>query len=228
LRRIIANQYDPSVIFALNGETLRQSADTFKSLSLEQRMKYRVIVGHTAFYLRLHEYMSQPCTYITIIREPIDRIISHYYFVIQTPHHYLHKKVVSQNMSLKDYVLANLSPELDNGQTKLLATDDGMVKYGQYTEELLEIAKDNILKYFSVIGVLDRFDAFLMLLRRTFGWEISHYVKENVTINRPNKNELAEDTLSVLEEHNQLDIRLYKFVRERMDNLTTPQNSVSL
>ena len=64
---------------------------------------------------------SGETTYITVLRDPVDRIASHYYYAKRYPTHYLHKEITGRNMSLQDYASARLSDELDNGQVRMLA-----------------------------------------------------------------------------------------------------------
>src|ERR1043165_3931345 len=84
-----------------------------------QREAIRLLKGHLAF--GLHEHLIGQSTYITLVRDPVDRIASHYYYVKRMPGHYLHNAVVGQNMSLQDYASSKLTDELDNGQLRLLA-----------------------------------------------------------------------------------------------------------
>ncbi len=217
LNSIIERQYDPSVIYSVYGPQVIKYADEFKSLPLEQRMKYKVLKGHMWLKLKLHEYMPQPWTYISVLRDPIDRTISFYYYILRTPSHYLYEKVVSQKMSLQEFASSEF-PETSNVQTGLLLDDS--FKPGQ---DRLEIAKNNILKYFLLVGVLDKFDDFLLLAQKMFGWKDITYTKQNVTENRPSKKDLSRGTLDVLKKYNQLDIQLYKFAKKRMIDLIAQQ-----
>jgi hypothetical protein len=226
LHKIIEQQYDPSLIFTLKSDgDFIENINYFKMLPSEQRLKYKVLKGHMLFRHRLDKCMSQPCAYITLLRDPIDRIISYYHYILRTSSHYLHEQVVSQKMNLKEFVASGISPEINNFQTDMLATVDSKLleKYGKFhypKEQLFESAKNNILKYFSIAGILEQFDEFLILAQKILGWKKLYYAKQNVTENRPTRDVIPDGTLSVLEENNQLDIQLYKFVQARMNEST--------
>jgi len=51
-----------------------------------------------------------------MLRNPIDWIISHYYYVRRIPRHYLYNRVVSQNMNLEEYVMSGILSEINNEQ----------------------------------------------------------------------------------------------------------------
>ena len=144
-------------------------------MSEAQRNSIRMLRGYVFF--GIHESLHRPATYVTIIRDPIDRIISHYYYVRHTSNHRFHSTVTSQSMSLKDYVSSGLAKELDNGQVRLLAgrKADECFAIGQCSKDLLEMAKKNLQEHFIVVGLTERFDETLILWKRSFGMEkISH------------------------------------------------------
>jgi hypothetical protein len=218
LHRIIEQQYEPNTIFTIHeGKTIID----FKNLSEAQRARIRVLKGH--LYFGLHEFLPRPSTYITMVRDPIERVISHYYFELRTPSHELYKKIKSQNMSLEDFVRSGVCLHLDNGQTRLLSTTGAGIGYGQCSNELLESAKKNLREHFAVVGLVERFDETLILLKRKFKWKMPFYIKQNVTKQRPLKENIPKDTLKLIESYNQLDIELYKYTQKLFEELINQQ-----
>jgi hypothetical protein len=116
-----------------------------------------------------HEYFNTPSQYITMVRNPLQRIVSHYYQVVRNPTHYLHDMVKNRNMSLHQYVQSELSPELDNGQTRFISGTT-KVKIGQCTQSMLEVALHNLREHFLVAGLTERFNETLLLIYRKLGW----------------------------------------------------------
>ena len=53
--------------------------------------------------------------------------------------------------------------------------------FGACTSDMLERAKRHIEERFSFVGITERFDESLVLLRRTFAWKPPYYVAANVT-----------------------------------------------
>jgi hypothetical protein len=208
---ILLREYKSDNISYLYGDkTIRSmdAIDKFKGLPERERMKIRVLIGHMKF--GLHEYMQQPVTYITFLREPIERIISHYYYVVRYSDHYLHDQVIAENINLKDYVARGLTDETNNGQTRLLSGVGKNFPYGACPPEILESARDNISNHFSVVGISERFDESLVLMTNLFGWRLHYYYKENVTNKRTLKEQIPPAALAVIKKYNQLDIQLYE------------------
>jgi hypothetical protein len=219
MNQIIERQYKPNAIFTINSKRMKSSIDRLKRLDRVSKSKIKLLRGHMSF--GLHEFFFKPCTYITILRDPIDRIISHYYFVLNNPNHYLHNQVKSRNMSLKDYVSSGISTELDNAQTRSLSgylsgsqNVDGDIGFGECSAEMLNKAKDNLKEYFSVIGLVDKFDETLIQLQKVFDWKLLFYNKMRVSKKRPASQELSKDVLRSIEKYNELDIDLYSYAKD--------------
>ncbi|WP_199245677.1 sulfotransferase family 2 domain-containing protein [[Phormidium] sp. ETS-05] len=188
LHQIIERQYPKHLTFTLDGTNPEAAIEEFKQLPEAQRMKIKVLKGHMPF--GLHEFLSGPCTYITMLRDPVERVISHYYYVLRQPNHYLHQKITSQNMTLLDYVNSGISTELNNGQAILLSgIDKRSGNLLDRSDEILEKSLQN-LEQMAVVGLLEKFDESLILLQKTFGWNNIFYVKEKVTKNKPVKDSL--------------------------------------
>ena len=218
LSKIVEQQYDSSTVFKLKNDCPQESIHEFKRLPEADKKKIQLIKGHMPF--GLHEFLPQPSSYITMLRDPVKRIISSYFFVLRTPNHYLYEKVTSSNMSLKEYVCSGISRELDNDQVRLLSAINAKkkdVNFGQCSIEMLELAKKNLKENFAVVGLSERFDETLILLKRTFGWKNLFYVKQNVTKSRPYKQEISKDILALIAKQNHLDIELYQYVKENFE-----------
>mgnify|MGYP001031531163 CR=1 FL=1 len=222
LQRILEKQYKTNNIFKIKAEYFHESIEEFKNILESKRREIRLLEGHMFF--GLHEFVPMPCSYITLLRNPIDRIVSHYYYVIQHPNHYLHQDVVSHKMSLKDYVCSGISTELDNGQTRLLSGIEDPIDFGQCSFEILEKAKNNLKYHFAVVGLLERFNESLVLMKKKFNWKIPLYIHANQTRNRPQSNTFSQDTLKAITKYNQLDIELYEYAEQLFDELIFKQN----
>jgi len=229
LNSVIERQFEAAATFKIDGFRIRESIDEFKKMPGAKRETIKLLHGHMFF--GLHQFLPRPSTYITMLRDPVDRVISHYYHVLRHSNHYLHEEVKSRDMSLKDYVSSGISVELDNGQTRDIS-GEGIyqipfpnigIGYGQCSTEMLERAKKHLREHFAVVGFLERFDETLILLKRTFGWGNPCYVKSNVGENRPYKRDISKDTLKVIEKYNELDIELYKYAGEVFEGLINKQ-----
>ncbi len=218
LHGIIERQYPADRIYTVDGRDVRASLAAFKALPEEARRRLQVLKGHMAF--GLHAWLPQPSTYITLLRHPVERAISHYYHIRRTPHHTHYETVVGQDMSLHEFILAGVSRLVDNGQVRALAAAEE-VPYGHCTTALLERAIAHIEDYFTLVGLTERFDETLVLLRRAFGWRVTAYRARNVGRNRPPTTEVPAATLELITELNELDLRLYAYAVERFAEAMT-------
>ncbi|HEX8649823.1 MAG TPA: sulfotransferase family 2 domain-containing protein [Pyrinomonadaceae bacterium] len=229
LHSVIERQFAPSVTFTISGAGSPQGIKEFISLPPEQRERIRLLKGHMPY--GLHKYLSVPATYITMLRDPVDRVISHYYFARKNPAHYLHQEVTSKKMTLADFVGSGLSTELTNDQTRLIS---GVEKVNTrlldgterrtlradpepVTREMLEIAKRNLREHFAAVGLFGSFDESLLLFKKVLGWTNVYYVRLNVTKDRPAKRQVPGEERALIERYNELDLELYEYARLRFE-----------
>jgi len=117
--------------------------------------------------------------------------------------HPLYWKFKRENWSLEDFV--RRSPR-ENVQCKIIA---GAEYAKPCTAEICERAKENLGRYFSVVGLFERFEESLALMKLRFGWKLQRYSSFNVTRTRPRKADIPQSTLDLIAEKNSLDISLY-------------------
>ena len=213
LATLLRNRYKKKGVFLIPES---QEKNKLCQLPLEKRADIKYLDGHDVF--GIHEYLPTPSHYITLLRNPIDRVVSHYYYVLRRPKHYLHKTVVTNNIELEEYVASGISPEINNGQVRLLSTIS--CSFGNCSQEMLEQAKNNISRHFSAIGTLEDFDKFLLLLKKKLSWNgYPLYRRKNVTSKRPSLNSFSASTIKTIEKYNQLDIEMYKLVKHEFHKI---------
>ena len=204
---------------------MKRATEQLAMLSKSQHDQLQLIRGHVAF--GIHECLRRPFQYITMLRDPIERMISHYYFVLRKPDHYLHRRVTSEKMGLKEYALGNLSRELDNGQVRQISGAFFRDPRGQCARDLLDQAKENLRNHFTVVGLAERFDETLLLLSQKFGWKDMFYVRQNVTPDRPPREQLPDDVREAIESVSSLDMELYAFATELFETAVRQQDRLA-
>jgi hypothetical protein len=173
-----------------------------------------LIWGHIPF--GIHEQLGVEPLYITILRHPIDRVISIYRYIKHNEDHPLHEAVHGSGLSLLDFIRSGIDlPEVSNGQTRQLAGELG----DQLDEEALTRAKSNLVE-FSALGLTERFDESLILFRRRLGWKMPFYISKNVAHSAARPVKRTDATWRLLEEHNRLDMELYEFATDLFDHRT--------
>ncbi len=164
----------------------------------------RAVVGH--FWFGLHEHVGRPWTYVTLLRDPVERVVSLY--------HYLQQE---ERMSLEEFAASPPFREADNDQVRRIAGADPEI--GGCTDAMLDAAKDNLRRHFAVVGVTERFDETLALLDRRLGWtrEVASYPR-NVNPARRPTDSLPRSTVEAIRARNALDAELHRFAGEWMDD----------
>ena len=211
LQDIVVRQYRAGKGFRFTGD-LNQLAQ-FEAMPQEERDGFDVLLGHVHF--GLHERLSRPALYMTMLRDPVDRIVSHYYFVKARKEHYLHKAIIEKGMSLKEYAEKRACIEVDNDQVRwLCARPHKAVPIGKVSREMVEEAKWNLAHSISVVGLVERFEESLCCFGRAFGWaDVSYGGRKNVTPDRPPLEEISEEAIRTIREVNRYDVELYGLAR---------------
>jgi len=152
-----------------------------------------------------------------MLRNPVERVVSNYYYVRKTPEHRLHKHVSKNSISLKKYVESEINESLDNQAVRHLVEGYKKVKKNGSSKRVLGRAKKNLSNHFGVAGIAERFDESVLLMKQHYGWKSVVYRKRNVTSERPSREELPKETISLIKEKNRLDLQLYRFVSEEIE-----------
>lgn len=168
--------------------------------------KYHLVFGHFYFSELAFEQFCRSWRFITVVRDPVNRFISHYFYdrFNNIDHHTIHE-------DLEDYL------------TKPAAKSLGslMVKYfsGNPKGADIEKAKRNI-EMFSLIGDIDN----IKLFSETF----HNYFGKNINVKKINKNPIDSGnqkkhlTPSVMDKINELcqpDIELFKHIKNKSQHM---------
>jgi len=209
LHNIIERQYPPEAIYTF-GSNAHAAVEDFKNRSLQERNQIRLLRGHMAF--GLHKYLPSVDDYFTVLREPVNRVISYYNFILRTPDHYLYEIVRSRNLSLSDLLHSQLPLMMNDAQVRLLSGVWGEVAFGEVSEAMLKMAEENLRNHFVVVGVTQEFDKTLCLLQAKLNWNSNIlYERQNVTTQGLLRQQLPHDTIELIRQTNQKDIALYNY-----------------
>jgi Galactose-3-O-sulfotransferase len=190
-------------------------------LPRDQRRSFALLNGHVPF--GVHAIFEQSAKYITLVREPADRAVSNFYYLLETPAEplfYPHLK----DMTFRDYVASDLC--LDNSQVRALS---GCTELGPQWDgsrplraapvgpEHLEAAKRNIERHFLAAAPLECFTDLLVLLRLIFDWPLKaiKFTRRNVTKTRPPLLQIPIEVRLMISEKFRLDRELYDWVTAR-------------
>jgi len=206
LVRILERQYGSDSVLNLYDSSYGDELAAYPSEEID---RIRAIVGH--FYFGVHAFIPRPAVYVTLLRDPVDRVISHYHFVRRSPGHYLH--TTANEFSLGEFVVACGADEPNNDQTRLLAGRYQAEGTPPNADDMLAAARRNLREHVAVVGMTEEFDRSLLLMRRTFGWGRPFYVRENVSKKPSRREVISPETRRVIENYNALDVDLYEEAR---------------
>ncbi|MDD1516000.1 sulfotransferase family 2 domain-containing protein [Priestia megaterium] len=195
LNEIFKRSYTENEIY--DHVPLEAMSKHFSQLKEEDKKRIKAVSGH--HFYGIHDLFSRPYTYFTMMRNPIDRVISLYYFLKTYPGYYEENM---RNMSFEEYI--DWDSQARNGQIHQIC--------GQNSQLSLEKAKEN-LKTFEVVGITEMFNESLLLLKDKLGWNDIAYKRKNVTKSRPLLQEVPTEIIKKNKKNNQLDIELYEFAK---------------
>ncbi len=209
LQESILSHYPGGKFYRFTGDT-QQWLD-FPGVDEEERASFDVLVGHVHY--GVHRYLPEPATYMTMLRDPVDRVVSHYYYVLSDTTHYLHPIVAQRGYTLYEFAMTRVSHELDNDQVRWL-TEPHHFDIERVDRSLLDEAKWNLEHGFAAFGLMERFDESLRCLESAFGWNRSPArERKNVNPDRPPLSEIDPAALEVIRQVNQFDVELYEFAK---------------
>ena len=206
-RRILEGNYSRKEILTFRDPDYSAEVERFVRSAESERARYRLIQGHV--YFGFHRFVPGDSSYVTWMRDPISRALSFYSYVRTHPEHYLHRRLIDEDLDLKNLLERNETPELFNLQTRMIAGERSNVDRNTF-----EIAKKNLEEKFCFVGLTENFDASLILLAEILGWNVPFYIKRNVTSERIAPQTVDAETGRLLREANVLDIELHQFARD--------------
>lgn len=183
-----------------------------------------MLIGHSTYGVQC--LAGQPAQMFTMLRDPIDRAVSHYYFIKQPfkykdlrfggnlEQHNVHNEtplseIFSRNAN-KKYRLAG-TWLVDNMQTRYLA---GYAHYWKpaNSSSLLAAAKRNLEKNYAEFGIQSRFEESVERIADRFGWVVGKSLEptKQTTIDKTP----SDSDLEMVKQSNLLDLELFDFAKE--------------
>lgn len=225
LTNVLSQNFPQERCFHLSN-SIAGSREKLASKPESERAKLKLIAGHLSY--GWHELLPGKSKYFTFIRDPIDRIVSQYNYVRfrSVYKHYLRDIVEKENMSIGRYVESGVCDELNNGQVRLLAGIEDIIQepygkskitYGSNDSALLEKALENIDRHFLLVGLQDRFNESLVLLKKRLKLRRVGYISHNVGKRDYRKILPTPEEIELIRSYNQLDLELCRLMREKLD-----------
>jgi hypothetical protein len=194
-----------------SGAPVHQVVRAVMAMAPEQRSGLRAVLAHVPY--GLHTLFGE-AQYVTILREPVARVLSNYYYAKSRTDFDIGKKIAA-GMTIEQFAADVYS---DNAQVRRLMKYTNISREdvfsdppaGQLTRTHLEDAKDT-LRRCAVVGLAERYDEFLDCVSAEFGLPALSCRDDNVTAIPWHRERLPERTIERLLEINRFDVELYEY-----------------
>ncbi len=210
---------------ALGMYYLDDIVEAYKKEYLTKRKQPRIVSGHLPF--GLHAIFSGNVKYISFVRDPIDRLVSRYYYLRSIDLSNWPAKDKFMSYSLLEYVKSRMSPELYDAQTRSFCSRDypysingedydfPMVSDLEWNEAL-----DNIKDHFLFVAPHTKHDEVICILARLYNLPIDKICIPlfNVTNERLALHEVDKEIINIVKENNRFDTRLFNFASKLFDD----------
>jgi hypothetical protein len=207
IRELLSRQYHRLPTFIRGSPDHRQ----LFHMHARDREAFRVVGGHYRF--GLHLLFASPSRYMTFLRHPIERVISHHAYIRWQPLHEWHERMNAADVSLEQWVKLGAADAFDNLQVRRLALrSDEDVPFRQMTRQMLDEAKRILEERIDFLGITERYEESIRQFARQLDWREPVTVERlNVTPNRRAASDFPPSARAAVLDHNALDIELYEF-----------------
>src|SRR5690606_39216789 len=198
----------------IDGPDYHRGARDLASLARAAPGTIQHVAGHLSY--GIHESFAAPCLYYTVLREPVDRLVSLYYFIRTARDHPRHAPV--SDMSLEEFALSGLNPEIENCQTKMLSgrPESNFIDGPETCSEVdFERGVAHMEADWMMAGLFEDLQGSVFLLCKRMGWPQQVLGRRNVTKKRAPRVRLSAREIEAIRSVNQFDLRLYEHARKR-------------
>lgn len=173
-------------------------------------LNFRCMAGHFHTGSLMYNAIEENYVHLAIFRDPIDKALSHYYYV-QMDEVEHHLKPMAKKYSIPEIFKYGLGVEMQmqNQTVKQLSGIDI-----PNTREALEIAKDTVDNY-TFFGLFQHFPEFVQMCNHRIRWYNQEEPGRYNISKRPSLDKEFDQNLDVLVRHNELDLELWDYIQAR-------------
>jgi hypothetical protein len=214
---------------------LNKGKDQFVNFELDRQgwescrtrlLASRIGGGHQSY--GIHKSLKSPLTYCTILRDPLARQVSHYWYAFNGKNG---EVVRGASVSAAEALVQRGNISLDEWVTDSLAGKNLFVQmlsgHSPLNESSLEVAQANLRRHIRTAGVCENMSEFLLRLCGNTGLELPFYFETNKTSDASrNRVHLSEAAREKFIEENRLDYEIFRQVNKEIESHAREAGSV--
>jgi hypothetical protein len=214
---VIAKNYKIEFVYRANANSIEKNlAGLYKKHNVFR--VHRVIIGHFEPSDYLYQLLDRKrLVQFVLLRNPLSRVVSYYDYTRSAPNHPKHS--LAKKMSLAEFVSSQRIDDVRNGQTyRILGwLKDNYWRHHTYSDdEVLTLAKKQLMQRFSLIGLTEQYEYFLLMAHQLLGWQDIGYQRKNKSNQKTDKSTIDDTTLQLIRDNNSLDFALYEFAEKKL------------
>lgn len=188
---------------------------------------YRMVTGH--FRFTRGPFHDHSRLYLTFLRDPLDRILSAYYYYRSRPDDVAAEQVLlAKQHTFEEFIdLPNPSIRvlMDNHQTCSFGLADSR-SYGLTGTRLLRAAVE-VLESYDFVGVYEYFPQSVAAMCRQMGWSALKRIPHlNQTVERAGVQDLSRQTRDKLLSLSGMDHELYQYFKKKFTSWCPVENQI--
>lgn len=201
MRYILTSQFKEKYIYNIY-PCYQYQIDEF--CKREDRERFRLVAGH--FRFGIHKCHRGQWKYITMLRDPVQQVLSHYNHLAHS-NEPLHKEIVKEYPSITAFTKHEWAKHFYISRL----TGVSIKEIDKSPHKYYELAKENLIEHFAWVGITEYFQESLGMLQNRFGWKdlstqhINVAQKKKFTLNN-----ITEPELKSVQEAVYYDNKIYK------------------
>ncbi|CAO3424251.1 hypothetical protein [Azospirillum doebereinerae] len=204
----LVRELSPDVSLVYEGQLQLGNPNLDFILNFRATLLPSVVMGH--FSHGIHRLLGIPPRYVTVLREPLKRIVSLYRHQ-QRLENSSFAEILRSGATLRDFVASGITEMTNNHMCRVIA---GIApETGKINEDwLLGLALHNLKHHYVAVGVQEDLPAVTARIGNMLNWPAYVIPTDNMS-NNPEP-EIDPATHAVLVADNALDMQLYDHVRK--------------
>ena len=174
----------------------------------------RFTAGHFK-EIGVDELFKKPSFYIGVVRDPVDRFTSDYYYNRRDGSPKL--KEITNNLNINEYLQSKLKQKsnfLNNAQMLMLTGETELEKAKQVIEN----------KYLLCCGT-KQLDRFIELLSAFYDFQVTTSYRKNVTPSKQKNQALSVENQEIIRDRNEIDVQFCQYIEESFSKKCAQQLS---